>query len=156
MTRRSGLAVGLLLAVVVGMLWWSAGSDGPRGPEPMRPAPISPPSAAPATASVIPEVPRIASGAVLSLSRGELPAIALVLELDLSVATQGDIQSLPVRVIDEEGRAVDIVSRIDPDSRQRLRVELPTASLSRGRYVIEVETTEMTHLPLRRYVLEID
>ncbi len=152
MTRRSGLAVGLILAVVVGMLWWSAGSDGPRGPEPMRPAPISPPSAAPVT----PEVPRIASGAVLSLSRDELPAIALVLELDLSVAAQGDVQSLPVRVIDEEGRAVDIVSRIDPDSRERLRVELPTASLSRGRYVIEVETTEMTHLPLRRYVLEID
>ena len=139
MTHRFGLAAALVFTTVAGVLWWSTGSGTPGDSTP-------PPS----------DVRRIASGTALSLSRSEVPATGLVVELELPVAVSQGATSLPGRVIAEDRRTVEIVARIDPALRGRVRVEIPPGFLSAGRYVIEVETTERTHLPLRRYVLEID
>jgi hypothetical protein len=39
--------------------------------------------------------------------------------------------------------------------RGEVRVEIENGWLSPGRYLIEIETTEKSHLALRRYVLEV-
>ncbi len=141
MTRRFGLAAALVFTTLAGVAWWGTGSGGPGDL---------------ATTNAPSDVRRIASGTALSLSRSEVPATGLVVELELPVAPSPGAASLPGRVIDEDRRTVEIVARIDPALPGWVRVEIPPGFLSAGRYVIEVETTERTHLPLRRYVLEID
>ena len=139
MTRRFGLAAALVFTTVAGVAWWGTGSGGPGD-----------------SANAPSNVRRIASGTALSLSRSEVPATGLVVELEVPVAASRGAAWLPGRVIAEDRRTVEIVARIDPALPGRVRVEIPPGFLSAGRYVIEVKTTERTHLPLRRYVLEID
>ena len=40
--------------------------------------------------------------------------------------------------------------------RTRARIDLPPDALNRpGRYIIEIETTEKSHIPLRRFAIEV-
>ncbi len=51
--------------------------------------------------------------------------------------------------------ALEIRGALHEADRRSARFELQADWLSPGRYIIEMKTTERTHFPLRRYVLEV-
>lgn len=111
--------------------------------EPVRVVPPTAPKPAPASRDVI----------VVDLA--SVPEGAPV-AFDLGVpAPPQDVPSLDVRVLSVDRRVFETVGAVASDDRTHASVEVEAGWLTPGRYLVEVKTTERSHFPLRRYVLEV-
>jgi len=79
----------------------------------------------------------------------------ILLSLAVPIVTDG-VGTLPVRLIAEDGRVLESPGSVRDDDRERAEVAIEPDWLNRpGRYIVEVRTTEKTHLPLRRYAIRV-
>jgi len=60
-----------------------------------------------------------------------------------------------VRVLAPDGRQLETRAPVLGGDRRGVALELDPDWLRPGRYLVELETTEKTHFPLRRYVVEV-
>jgi hypothetical protein len=155
----TALAIALLLAVAAIVV---VGGRGPAGPgaspgAPRRPGAVSPPAppSEPAARGAGESAP-LESGATLEVSRRALRGGApLVLELRLGEPDAG-VEPLSGRIVVAGRTPRDLTPSLVGRSGSLARVEIDADWLaSPGRYIVEVKTNERTHLPLRRYVLEV-
>ena len=81
------------------------------------------------------------------------PGKPLVLHLDIEVPSLTD-EPRPVRVISPEKRVFEGQGVLG-EGRSDARFEIDPAFFKPGRYLVEIKTTEMTHFPLRRFVIDV-
>jgi len=95
-------------------------------------------------------------GDVVHLEASQLPAAGDVeLELDLGEAS-ADAGARPVRIYRDGRVRLELETRpLEGDLTLARLVAPADAFRDPARYVIEVETTERSHFPLRRYALEV-
>jgi hypothetical protein len=170
------------IALVTGALLAGAGlsllfSDRWRQPDPepavvVAPPPAPAPAPAPAPEPPPPEppppadqTPRLAvpnADGEISLAHHETiqldsasltPGRPLVMHLDIEVPQLTD-EPRPVRVISPEGRIFEGQGVLG-EGRSNARFEIDPAFFKPGRYLVEIKTTEMTHFPLRRFLIEV-
>ncbi len=100
----------------------------------------------------------VASGAVVHIDRAaivELGDRPVRIELGLPVPSETN-DPRPVRLLVVGGQGVELESHPLSGSRDRVRIDLPADLLAEpGRYVVDVETTEKTHLPSRRIAIVV-
>ncbi len=107
-----------------------------------------------------PEVERgdfdLTAGETTSISAQDLPTERpLVLNLLLPAALPS-ADALPVRIVAMDGSGeLKLSDAVVANERDRVRVHIESGWLSRGRYLIEIETTERSQLALRHYPLEV-
>ena len=107
-----------------------------------------------------PEVDRVdfdlTAGETMSVAMQDLPTerpLALNLLLPAALPS-ADV--LPVRIVAMDGsRELKLPDAVVANDRGKVQVQIESGWLSPGRYRIEIETTEPSHLALRRYPLEI-
>jgi hypothetical protein len=63
-----------------------------------------------------------------------------------------DAEPRPVRLMSQDQRALEIPGALDSD-RTAATIELDPGYLQPGTYLVEIETTEQSHFPLRRYFI---
>jgi hypothetical protein len=154
---RTRLLVGaaIVCAVAAGLLLWPGTrppSNGgtPSGPEEVAQTPARVPTQQADDADL-----SIQSGATLALDAASLPQDGpLVLDLVLGEPDRSEEPS-PVRLVAPDGRVLHTQARIGGEDWLEARIEVDPEWLTPGRYIIEIKTRERTHLPLRRYALEI-
>jgi hypothetical protein len=79
----------------------------------------------------------------------------ILLSLSVPIVSDG-VDTLPVRLIADDGRVLERMGVVGRHERERAEVPIEANWLNHpGRYIVEVETTEKTHPPLRRYVIEV-
>jgi len=152
---RSVAIAGAVVGVALALWLWSRDA----GPGPAEPAP------APAEGQASGETPRavdglqtgeiaIASGETIEIDSKSLEAgTPVVVRLDLGVPSATG-EPRPVHLLGPNGIVRRGVAALG-EGRASARYEIDPAWLEPGRYVIEVETTEPSHFPLRRYALEV-
>ena len=147
------LAVGLLMRSV----FFSGEPHRPGAAEappvaaevPAAPARLAPPSPQDARGR------SIASGDTLLIEAASLRAgEPLVVHLRLPQPPDGN-EPHAVRVLAPDGRLLETRAPILGGDRLGVALELDPAWLAPGRYIVELKTTEKTHFPLRRYVVEV-
>ena len=157
----------VLAVLVLVSGWWTFGRT-PQTNEAVTPSPTASSSAAPTQAQV--EKPAIfaidvtttATGNSIALSRTDLtswsrshnPGDELTMILDLEVPTKSQ-KSLPARVIGTDSRVFDVEAVVQPNDPERVALNVDSKWLTPDRYLVEVRTTESTHIPLRRFLLEV-
>lgn len=166
MGRRIALA-GAVVAVACLGLWLGSGllpdeesrprpAVAPGGADEPRVAATSP-TGDPLGVSDEPAAPGLlaVSGQTLSFSADELRAgEPLVVSLRLPEPLSDDAP-LPGRVLGEDGRVLELAGRVRQGDRRTASVEIDPAWLAPGRYIVELETSEHSHFPVRRFVLEV-
>jgi hypothetical protein len=165
--RRTLLAVALaaLAAVAVyAALAWRA----ERRAAPPAEAAVPQPATADASA---PETPPSETGERLAEGlRGGEPAVAAgeTLEVDATKLVPGEplavrlvlgepsrtAEPLVGHIYAADGRVLELEGVLG-DDRLDARVEIDSSFLTPGRYLVDVKTTEATHFPIRRYVLDV-
>ena len=161
---RFGLAAVFLAAASAGFLVWRAPAPEAELADSARIGKGTP-SGLVATREGPPVEPvdlRVTSLETLSIRSGDtlqIPAGALAGDepavLDLLFPVPTDAEQLPVRVVAFDGRQLEAQGVIQAEDRRSASVEIPGDWLSPGRYLVELETTERTHFPLRRYMVEV-
>jgi len=158
-----GAGAFLLLALVLAGRWLGGGdeAEAPSRPPAATAAPVAgePPVAEPPA----PPPARYSGGVVeeLVLIHGEsieIPAEALPKDRSLRVSILLPVASTsdaprPVRILAPGRDPLDTVGQHVDGDRSNATVEIEPGWLRPGRYIVEVRTTEMSHLPIRRYVL---
>jgi hypothetical protein len=107
-----------------------------------------------------PEVERVdfdlTAGETMSVAVQDLPTerpLALNLLLPAALPS-ADV--LPARIVAMDGsRELKLPDAVVANDRGKVQVQIESGWLSPGRYLIEIKTTEPSHLALRRYLLEI-
>jgi hypothetical protein len=162
--------VGLWIAGIAGLIaigMWFALS-GTRDAPPVRrpetippPAPTRSPAAVPAPPVRVPSpivasgIPRISENGRLTIERAELPDEgSLTLDLDLPDEARGS-NAGKARVVSTDGRRTDVMAIPLPGAGSGVRLKIDPSFLTRGRYMIEIDTKDNQALQLRRFVLEI-
>jgi hypothetical protein len=157
MTRTTAGIAALIAAVVIGLLIYSSERgtpEPPPAPRAARPVPPAPPPpyeyADPAGEN------RLESGQRVVFSEEDLaPGQRVVLHL-VAPPPPDDVAALSVRLLSVDGRQLESEAVIVGDDRDTARFEFDAEFLSRGgRYLVEMKTSERTHFPLRRYVIEV-
>lgn len=158
MTRRSAqspirwlvaLGGGVLTAGALAWLLLAAPDEGSRGR-----AVAGAPATATADARAFADR-TLRSGETIEVAAGALPSGRPVI-LDLQLAEPSkSADSLAGRILAEGRTPLEFEGVIQGEDRGRARVGVDGDWLSPGRYIIEIETTERTHFPLRRYALEV-
>jgi hypothetical protein len=98
---------------------------------------------------------RIPDHGRLSLDLDALPEEGpLALVLDLPDEARGE-DPHTLRVVSTDGRRLDTTASALAGAGTGVQLEIDSAFLTRGRYLIEIDTTEKTALQIRRYVLEL-
>jgi hypothetical protein len=153
--RGARIAGIVLIAAVVGFVaaqWlWPRAEPSPAA----SPAPVAPAEpAAPDVAVVSPGNVRIESSGEVAIDASSLqPGEPVVLHLVLGEASRTE-DPRPVRILSPDHRVIEGQGALDGDRRE-VRFEFDSAFLRPGRYIVEVKTTEMSHLPLRRYAIQV-
>lgn len=146
--------------------WWRA-----TAPAPAAAPDLAAPTAEPALVALEPVVraelqvympapavaqqtPVLASGQSLSV---RVPPLNEPLHVDLEMpAPRPGVEALAVIVRAHDGRTLVLAATVRHPDRDHARVAIDGGFLqSPGRYVVELETTEQTLLPIRRYTLEV-
>jgi hypothetical protein len=98
----------------------------------------------------------LSAGDAYSVAMRDIPTDRpLALDLMLPAALPS-ADALPARIIAMDGSGeLKLPDAVVATDRGEVRVEIESGWLSPGRYLIEIETTEKSHLALRRYVLEV-
>ena len=96
----------------------------------------------------------LTSGDELEIARSTFRAgEPVMLSLGLPTSPAGP---LSVRVIASDGRVLETTGAVREQDPTRARVEIEQGWLGRpGRYIVELNTKERTHFPLRRYAIEV-
>ena len=162
--RPARIGLILVASAVVGFataVWLSPGRG--RAPAPPAPtgsaatAPGGAPAGAPAAAGDRSPYRnlRIESSGTVEIAASELvPGRPVVLHLVLGEPSKTD-EPRPVRVLAFDGsRQLEAQGSLDSD-RTQATFSIDPSFLTPGRYIVEVKTTEPSHLPLRRYVVEV-
>lgn len=160
--------VAALAVVVAALVWIRLGSQSEPGsssaaagaPERQEPTPAEiaasePPLAPGEMPPTSARTMAIRPGETLELDRASLPRgapVSLGLLLPFEVEPE---KALAMRVIAEDRRLFEGSGRASPRMRGRIEIDIESAFLEPGRYVIELKTPERSHFPLRRYVLQI-
>ena len=98
---------------------------------------------------------RIPEHGRLSLDADTLTAEEpLTLILDLPDGARGD-GLRTVRIVSGDGRRIDTTANSLAGPGTGIRLDIDSEFLSRGLYMIEIDTVENTPLRIRRYVLEL-
>ena len=99
---------------------------------------------------------QVASGDVIFVEAGQVEAAGTIrLELLLPIASIDD-SARPVRVYAEHQAPIHLETSPFGSDRTRARIDLAPGTLNQpGRYIIEIETTEKSHIPLRRFAIEV-
>ena len=150
--RKRWIAIALGAALLAAVLVARIDTDEPAA---LHDEPADPHSAeaSPAEPTRDPAAP-LATGATLVVERALLrPGEPLQLDLELPDVA-GGIDVLSARMLSEASEETPLEVRI-ADARTSVQVSIDAAALPPGRYLIEIKTSERTHFPLRRYVLEI-
>jgi hypothetical protein len=107
------------------------------------------------TATITSPSEPLAPFATLALSRERFPAegpVSLSLQLPEPSA---DAEPRPVTLLSiQDQRVYTTQGRLD-DGRTTATIEVPADFLRPGTYLVQLKTTERTHFPLRRYVVEV-
>jgi hypothetical protein len=153
--RALAAALAALAALAVYVVLTGRAPEAPPAPAPVpaaeTPTPAQDPVSIDAAQS---DAQALASGAALVLDAASLrPGEPVKLRLDLATPSDTD-EPRPVRVAAEDGRSLELAAPLGAERREA-RVELDPGFLKPGRYLVEVETTEKSHFPIRRYVLVI-
>ena len=154
-----GLVVGLAIAAggAITLLrsgTFSGAGDPADSPQPALAVAASVSGPEPVNAPAAPDH-SIESGGTLEIEASSLPeGRPLVLSLRLGEPSR-DLEPRPVRVIAPDGSLLHTTGPVDPEDRLSASLEIDSAWLTPGRYIVEVNTTEQTHFPLRRYAIEI-
>jgi hypothetical protein len=94
------------------------------------------------------------SGETLAVSREELVSgVPLVLQLQLG-ESEVSRQPLAGRIL-AEGRVLELSAAVRGEAADVAEVEIEADWLEPGRFIIEIQTSERSHFPLRRYVIEV-
>ncbi len=118
------------------------------------PAPVVAVAPPPAEIPALPSNPRIESGGTLTIdSRALEPGKPLVVKLVLGEPSRSD-EALAVRMLSEHDGVHEGAGALSSE-RTDVSFAINPAWLHPGRYIVEVKTTEQTHFPLRRYVIEV-
>jgi hypothetical protein len=98
----------------------------------------------------------LTAGETISIAAQDLPTERpLALNLLLPAALPST-DALPARIIAMDGsRELKLLDAVVADDRDKVQLRIESGWLSPGRYLIELETTEQSHLAVRRYVIEI-
>ena len=148
--------LGVALAVAVGY------PRAVRPPAPPAPAAVEPPPPAEAHAPAPPPIatPRapatpLAPGGTLELSRADFPASGpVVVKLALAEpSTEGAPRRVRIFSIDDR-HGIETQASLDP-SLAVASLELDPSFLQPGNYFVEVQTTERSHAPVRRYAIVV-
>jgi hypothetical protein len=153
---RVAIALGIAAAIGISLLLLMRNAAGPDGEESRTPASATPaPVEAPAgiAAGGGGEL-RVAAGETLVLEpAAREPGRPVVLQLVLGEPSL-TAEPRAVRVLGPNGRMLEGEASLG-DDRMDARFEIDPAWLSPGHYLVEVQTTERSHFPVRRYVLEV-
>lgn len=157
----AGAAV--VIIAVVALLALSDRSDAPSNPASdvaeeraaAAPAATAPPPES-AAALELPTALHLGLGENREIAAADLPSgQPFLLSLTVPAVSDG-VGVLPVRLIAEDGRVLELMGAVAPDEREQASVPIEANWLNRpGRYIIEVKTTEKSHMPLRRYAIEV-
>jgi hypothetical protein len=156
---KARLAIGALVAaaLVLALLLLIRSSRAPRSDETAAAA-TGAPAEAPAAAGVVERSRtgelRVAAGQTLVLESASFePGMPVVVHLQLGEPSRTP-EPRPVLVLGPKGRMLRGEGTLG-DDRLEARFELDPAWLSPGHYLVQVQTTEPSHFPVRRYVLEV-
>jgi hypothetical protein len=152
----AGAAV--VIIAVVALLALSDRSDAPSNPASdvvEERAAAAPPSES-AAAIELPTALHLGLGEDREIAAADLPSgQPFLLSLTVPAVSDG-VGELPVRLIAEDGRVLELMGAVAPDEREQASVPIEANWLNRpGRYIIEVKTTEKSHMPLRRYAIVV-
>ena len=157
--KRSSRVVAVVVALLAGAalaVWlpWERSVDAAEAPLAVASRGSVPAPAAPAVEPVARA--RLASGQTLELRAAELASgEPVALRLDVAQTPPGPV-SLPVRVLATDGRVLEIWGTLRDPDRRNASVEIEADFLAPpGRYIVELRTTEKSHMPLRRYAIEV-
>ena len=99
--------------------------------------------------------PRIEAGGRLTIDRRALPGDGPLL-LSLAVPDEGRGSALTgARVVSTDGRRLDTTAAPLPGSGTGVQLGVDPEFLTRGRYLIEVDTVSRSPLRVQRFVLEV-
>ncbi len=157
---RWGLAfvAGMLLAIGVGYaLRPNAGGEAPpAAPAPPTEPTLAPPAPPSPPAASSPGSSRpIEPGGTLQLERAAFPAsgpVRVSLELPEMSASS---EPRPVRLVSQPDHRVLEVSGTLESGRTAAAIEVDPGYLEPGTYLVELQTTERSHFPLRRYFIVV-
>jgi hypothetical protein len=150
--------VGVLLALGIGYALRpnaerTAPPDVPAAPAPQaasEPTPAAPDVPAPPAAT---GTPIAKAGGTLQLDRAAFPASGPVrVSLELPV-TSADDSPRPVRLISQPDHRILEISGAVESGRTAATIAVDSGYLQPGTYLVEMETTERSHFPLRRYFI---
>jgi hypothetical protein len=97
---------------------------------------------------------RIETGGTLVLEAAKLePGRPVVVHLVQGEVSRSD-EPNPVRIASVDGRELLLEGHLG-DDRKDARLEIDPAFLTPGTYLVEMKTSEYSHFPLRRYVVEV-
>lgn len=165
---ESNGGVGLWIAGIAGLVaigtWLAIGETRiapERSPEANSSSPMPTRAAAPASGVEL-EVQSTGSGVLrigahgrLTIDHDTLPTegmLTLDLEIPDDARGSGD---RAVKFISTDGRRTDTLASPLPGAGAGVRLEIDPSFLTRGRYMIEIETDGQGPLQIRRYVLEL-
>jgi len=154
---RLWVAVVVAVAVFATATWFNrSGSperSGNTAPETMEPGP---PASSAAMPDPLDSALRIAEHGRLRLAADALPDDGrLALVLDLPDEARGD-GLRTVRIVSTDGRRIETTASPLAGAGTGVQLEIDSGFLSRGRYMIEIDTVENSHFQIRRYVLELE
>ena len=155
----AAFVAGVALSLASGWALFGGGRAG--APAPQGPAPIAAPEAAPAfpaPATRPPEPvasPSVAPSQTLELERASFPASGPVrVNLELPEIS-ADAEPRPVRMVSQpDHRILELPGALD-SGRTAATIEVDPAYLQPGTYLVEMQTTERSHFPFRRYVIVV-
>lgn len=162
-TKRAVIFAGLVAAaVLLFLLLRPSAPPAPEGqPLPLHPEPTqaretpapSEPAPEPTPVAVRENAVQLEPGRTLPIDASTLPSVSdLTVDLPLP-AEAARSPELAVRVIDPSGGVFEATAQTGGVG---ARFALPAAQLARrGRYIVEIETTDESHFPLRRYAIEL-
>ncbi|MEM7541267.1 MAG: hypothetical protein AAF384_06715 [Pseudomonadota bacterium] len=170
MRKAAALSAGAVLVIAGGWFWLSTdkqpGTQAEIEPrraeiEPQETRPFRGPSGTISQSTIpppdasLPPALSIATGKTSNIEHRALPRSApLIIELDLGVPNQ--IGPRPTRILaTSDGRVLELNGTVGESKPQANKLAIDTEWLKPDRYVIEVQTTEMVHIPLRRYILNV-
>jgi hypothetical protein len=153
--RFSIMALSALAAFSIGVWFTLAGSlDGPASAK--RGATGNPLAGGPASTrdAAGSQIPIFENGR-LTLDEDALPAEgALTLVLDMPDEARGTGEHM-IRIVSVDGRRIETTGIPRSGAGTGVELEVDTTFLSRGRYMIEIETEDDHPLQIRRYVLDL-
>jgi hypothetical protein len=123
----------------------SAPEARPAAPAPAEPAPVAPVATS--------ESHAVAAGETLQLDRASFPKSGPV-RVSLGLPEMSaDTEPRPVRVVSQpDHRILELPGALD-SGRTAATIEMDADYLQPGTYLVEVQTTERSHFPLRRYFI---